>query len=150
MCCPFQYVNVWFDRQNVFKTHPVKWHLIYYGCALDIERYLACIPALVSNNSEYSLLTQVMADALCYFHSTIWLKVAQVPGFGPLWEPVVLRRGRGGVSCPPHQKILQRPAGRWDALADHARDSGSSMCLCHPHPSQWRLHDIPLSDLTWE
>lgn len=77
MCCPFQYMNIWFNM-NVFKTHPIKWYLIYYGYALDTERYLTCIPALVSNNSEFNLLTKIMTDSLCCFHSKIWLKAVEM------------------------------------------------------------------------
>lgn len=149
-------MNIWFHIQNVFKTHAVKWCLIYYGCALDTERYLAWIPAPVSNHFEFSLLAKIMADCLCCFHRKIWLKVVQIVtfmhGFGPLQESMVLCRGRGSVSCPLHQELLQTPAGRWGTLVGDAGGDGVSlhMCVCHCCPRQWKLSDVCLSDLTWE
>lgn len=138
MCCPFHYVNIWFDMYNIFKTLPVKWYLIYYGYALDIKKYLTCIPAFVLSNSEFNLLAKIMADSLCCFPSKIWLKAVEkvtfMPGFGPLQEPTALCSRRGGFFCLPHQKLLQQPARCWGTLADHARANAGSMCLCHTCP----------------
>lgn len=76
--------------------------------------------------------------------------VTFMPGFGSLQESMVLCRGRGSVSYPLHQELLQIPAGHWGTLVGDTGTDGVSMCMCHSYPRQWRFSDVCLSDWAWE